>query len=68
MRAGDLGVDQFFRTEECANCNAFCVLQRDKLRPNKVLGRLVFKTDKGDWFYTQHIQVLDPNDNVEIIS
>lgn len=68
MEAGDLVVDQFFRTRECADGVAFCVLPKDSLEPNKIHGQLVFKTEKGDWFFTSHIRVLHPNDNVEIIS
>ena len=68
MTAGDLNVGQFFKTNECGNGNAFYALSREKSEPNKVRGQLVFKTEKGDWFYTPRICILNLSDNVEIIA
>jgi hypothetical protein len=68
MKAGDLVAGQYFKTNGCATENALKALPKDKMRPDKVLGQIVFIYSPSNIFHSSHVRILDLDDEVAIVN
>ena len=67
MRAGDLVAEQYFKTSGCGDGNALYTLPRDKMRPDKVLGQIVFLYSPNRRFHSTQIRILDLDEEVVLM-